>query len=903
MAEVAAHKLYGPAENKDGVQRNAILGRIFNEHSARTVLFQGPPGHGKTTLLQQARATSEELGHLSSWLTFDEADNDPGRFFLHIHALIAHVDQAARPGDPGGGRFADGQRIDSNPVDWFIKRLREIGRPVSLFFDEFQHLQEREILRFFREMMEFMPENVRIFIGSRTVPEIGFARLVANNLAFVFRTEDIRFSFEEASHFFALTGELNISREELEAIYAHTEGWPAALQLFRLVLVGPSVRHSLRNLGNFRPPELTEYLADHVLALQPPEIQDFLLRVSPLTKLSAALCEAVTGSKLSRETLLMLERSGLFVRRFDTAGNWFRMHSLFSSFLRERFQQTSPEAYTDVHRRALDWYHAQGMYEEAIHHAVAAKDHARAADVLDRWSSDLISAGQLLTVERWWQRLPFDEVRRRLDLAVKVTWAQTFLRRQQTLVSLLPVLEEGKRDPEGSGVTDPRIVRSMAAILVDDLPRSFETIRPVQVLDRNPQGFAAFELSAGANLQGYLYQVVGDFEAALKVLGYARLFSERVGAVFSLGYTHANTGMTLFLQGHLREAIDCFRGAIADPRNRLSDSIAAASLSSCYVQILYEANEIDLAETVFNEFHEIISKATLLDYLAAAYVSMVRIHDLRGRAEQARALLDEAEAIGYANSFPRLVRIVNWERVRRLLLAGDLGRAASIADGLADPSGVPPMPEGWIPFGEDAEGVAIGQIRLAVHTGQSQYALKKIAPELADARRTGRVRRQIRLGTLEAMAWAQQGEGCNAQRSLRRALKLAAQSGLVRTVLDEGEPAVRLLREHHEAAGRGRAMTAGEAALDGFVTRLLDCAGSKPDRAEEVQTFHPLEPLTRREIDILVFLGKGVSNKEMARRLFVSENTVKFHLKNAYSKLGVNSRTQAINVARKMSLL
>ena len=80
-------------------------------------------------------------------------------------------------------------------------------------------------------------------------------------------------------------------------------------------------------------------------------------------------------------------------------------------------------------------------------------------------------------------------------------------------------------------------------------------------------------------------------------------------------------------------------------------------------------------------------------------------------------------------------------------------------------------------------------------------------------------------------------------------------------------------------------------------------ASTMAAKADPMNRFQPLESLTQRETEILVFLANGVSNKEIAKRLFVSENTVKFHLKNVYSKLVVGSRLQAINAARRMGLV
>jgi LuxR family maltose regulon positive regulatory protein len=148
------------------------------------------------------------------------------------------------------------------------------------------------------------------------------------------------------------------------------------------------------------------------------------------------------------------------------------------------------------------------------------------------------------------------------------------------------------------------------------------------------------------------------------------------------------------------------------------------------------------------------------------------------------------------------------------------------------------------------------------------------------------------------------GAGNPARRSLRRALQLAEPGNYIRVFLDEGDALIPMLREEHATiASEG---TPESVALRDFAARLLEAAGQHTElnaRAPGDTGFQPLEPLTDREKQILVYLANGVSNKEMARRIFVSENTVKFHLKNIYSKLAVGSRLQAINAARQMGLI
>ncbi|NGY04508.1 LuxR C-terminal-related transcriptional regulator [Solimonas terrae] len=897
--EVFTHKFFTPISYPGAIQREELLARLFRAPPYGVVVVQAPAGHGKSTLLQQAKHHGEAQGAITAWLTLDEADNDMRRFAGHLQALVEGLgnDSPIAAGEEAGSPRATRRRLS----DWAASRLAQFDRAVHLYFDEFQALNNRAVLAVFRELLERLPDNVTLFIGTRALPEIGLARLVVNNQALVLRADDLRFSETEAERFFGQAQDLGVSREELDAIYRQTEGWPAALQLFRLSLPSPSVRGALLDPATHRPRQLAEYLADNVLGLQPPRIQQFLRQTSVLTRLSAGLCDEVTGWQDSQSILLFLERSGLFLRCLDSELSWFKYHTLFSSFLADQTRGEEPALLDTVHRRAADWFYAHGMHEDAIHHAIAARNYVFAVEIMNVWADRLIVDANLATVERWSDALPLDQIALHPELAVKIAWALVFLRRHHKLRPLLSILEKASEKH-----IDSSVVRSMLAMVVDDVPLAFSIVDTMQLRDQQPEGFRAFELSAAANLSGYRAMSSGDFDAEREALQLARSFGTRGDAAFSGGYSFAVHGISLIMQGRLNDALTHYRAGLAEQHLDLDKSFAAASLVACYIYALYECDELDLAESMFLQFHDLITDAVLLDFLALGYLAMARIQDARGRANRADEVLAEAEQLAHNAGWPRLLRIVAWERVRRALLAGEVERAQAIASRIPTQAEFE-LPDGWMIFSESIEGDAIGRIRLDLHGGRHEAALARISTEIAAAQRQRRQYRLLKLVVLEALAHHGRGSDNLARRSLRRAVQLAAPESFVRIFMDEGASLLPLLRDEH--ASLMRDIAAGDqslAPLQVFVSQLLSRSGQlvDADRTAPAQSgFQPLEPLTDRETEILVYLANGVSNKEMARRLFVSENTVKFHLKNIYSKLAVGSRLQAINAARQMALI
>ena len=884
LPEVQTHKLFAPRQHAGTIPRTAILERIFADEQRRVALLQGPAGHGKTTTLQQLKWESERRGCLTSWLTFDEADNDARRGFIHIYATILSL--GAAPGQPTG------EPRHRQRSDWMIEHLRRLERPVVLFFDEFQTLHEKPLLSFFRGLLERVPDNVRIFIGSRSMPAVGLSRLVVGNQALLLSADDLRFSPAEIARFFAGSAELAVSEAELSAIGTRTEGWPAALQLFRLALASPDVRRSLAMLETYRPRELTDYLVENVLSLQPAPVQDFLLRTALLHRLCAPLCDAVTGRNDSQEMLQLLERSGLFLRALDGEMRWFRYHGLFSSFLADHQRAVAPATAQGVHRQAARWHRANGLLEEAVHHFAECGDFSAAADAMDDWASTLTPEGLLMTVERGYDRLPFEQVCLRPGMMIKMAYALLFLRRRHKLAPLLARLRA-----DGAGAADARLVLAMAAICADDVAGAHAIIGPMRLEGHDPTAFAAFELGAGANLAAYCELAVGEFERAHEYLALARCYNDRGQASFSDGYTWGMLGIAKLLQGQLVAALEQFQLGLARHAMHLDGSFASAALVACSIWAHYEANQLDQVEALFAQYRDGIADAVLLDFLAVAYLPMARTHDARGRPARAEEVLDEAEAIGHANGWDRLVRMVQWERSRRFLVASDTDRAMALAARIAPPADW--HVRGWRVFSEDLGGETLARIRAAVHGGAPDAAARMLAAEFA--RHRDRVSLKIRLHVLDAVLQRRRGAQNAAQRSLRRALALAQQGGFVRPFLDEGEGVLQLLREAYQAI-MNQPGDAPAGAERGFVERILQAAGTDLTRPRGAVVAAPLEALTEREMAILAILASGGSNRDIGERLAVSENTVKFHLKNVYAKLAVANRLQAIIAAQHLGL-
>lgn len=894
------HKIAAPKAHRNAVEREQLLSRIFGADEARVTVFQGPAGHGKTSLMLQAQAECRRRGMLTGWISLDESDNDVSRFLGHVQEIVGALHAEANlgprpvPGEPRANELA-------KRTDWLATQLLETGQPVAVFFDDLHFVSSRLMLGFMREMLATAPEGIRWFLASRLVPEVGLPRLVVGDQALVIRAEELRFSRQETARFFASARDVAVSDAEVQAIYEETEGWPAAVQLYRLAIDIPSVRESLSRGGTHQVRELADYLADNVLARQEPRVQEFLLKTSILSRMSAPLCDALLAHADSQEILAGLERTGLFVRRVESDQRWFTYHALFSRFLQDHLRAAHPDIIGELHRRAADWHERQGNFEDALHHYSSAGDHGHAADVFETWADQLVPDGHMVTVDAWADRVPLEELEKRPGLVCKVVWAQAFLSRRRKIAPLLRLLRAIPLERSQNG--DPKVASAMVAIMEDDLAACFRLTTSTDPAEAPSSRFRAFELSAVNNARGYYLMGEGRFDDALRYLARGRTLSDGAGTTFTWAYSVGKTALTLLSQGQLQEALTQFRTGLSDPRMFVGESVSTACLACGLVATLYEANDLDAALAKFREYREIIQSAGIHDYLVIAYRAIARIHDLRGEPHEALAVLDDAENLSYAGQWPRAVRLIGWERVRRELIAGRPDRARIVAGRLDEEAA--PSDVHWVRISEESEDTVIGRARLAIHAGEAKAALQIITHSARDAVLHRRVQRQIKLHALAALAYRKQGNSNLAHRSVDLALALAAPGGYVRTFLDEGEEMGQLLLDHLRARSAASPTTlhAESAAL---LARLI---GGNPAEAQPVKgatatservaaPAASVEAFTEREKRILSMMANYMSNEQIAAAMFVTRDTVKYHLKNIYGKLGVRSRLDAIRAVR-----
>ncbi|MCW2249272.1 LuxR family maltose regulon positive regulatory protein [Azospirillum fermentarium] len=869
----------------DSVPRERVTKDILLS-SANVVALVAPPGFGKSTVMRQ---TFDAVGRTETpvaWLTLDERDNDFGRLLSYVHAAFAKViplDGIAEWPPPGAPlAFSALQGVALSLAD----AIARSPLPFTVFIDEFESLHSQEALQFISDLAASLTAGQRIVFGSRTMRMLPFTELILQGRAIRIDAERLRFDLEETSAFMANHGTLVLSGDQTSLLRDRTEGWPAGLRLATLALPGQESRADwLESLSGVSD-DIATYLAETVLTRQPGDLRRFLLHSSILEELSAQCCDDVLERTDSARLLDEISRANLFLSPVGTGSEWFRFHALFREFLCAELKKQDPAAILRLHQRAAVWHAAAGLHAQAIRHALLADDPTLAADLMTDCAMEFVQASQLETVANWTDRIPAEEVRRRPTLLRARAYAMIALHRFHDAREALTTLRQAAL-AVGQEVA-PEVDVQFA--LLCEWSGQHELTRSVisRVAGRIGPGDGVV-FGTSQNILAWLHILAGEFDEAQQLLGSAKAAYQKMRlGLWTFTFTLCFEGVIELVQGNLRDAFERYETAF-----RHASGAGLAVASAYLAEALYEMNETVRTGTLARVHLPLVRDVGNPDAIILGYRSAARTAFLDGRGEQAEALLTELGDIGDIREIPRLKAAAWIEKSRLALLAG----RHDVAERFLKLGG---RKEIWEPlrefrlFPHEIDDPQIAALRLKLVTGKAE----SIIPELELAARcagdSGRKWRQLRLRNLLAQAFAAAGYQPQAVTVMEKVLAECSKAGLVRVVADEPWYLTNVL----EDLARQPKNTCPT-----HLEQVAAACASLGYRADTDVRKRTAAMLTAKETEIMRLIAAGKSNKEIARLLYISENTVETHLRKINQKLDVHSRTQAVARLREFGLL
>jgi LuxR family maltose regulon positive regulatory protein len=810
-----------------------------------------PAGFGKTTLMSQ---WLRDIDMPVAWVSLDDGDNDPSRFWSYI---VSAFDRAY----PGLKQKLHSVKFQQGFEPFIATLLNVLGRlqaPLVLALDDFHLIRNSVIYQSLAYFIEHLPRHVCIYIASRT--ELGFpsARLESREMMFRVEAEELRFAEREGIDFYKDCMNLTLSDEDASLLVQRTEGWIAAMKLAALTIrKRDRVPVFVRNFSG-KDQSIEKYLLEEVFDLQDESVRAFLLDCSVLTRMSAPLCQAVSGRDDSRNLLEYLHRAHLFTIPLDEEHRWFRFHHLFAEFLEKQLDKADPQKASELRALAGGWCEQQELEEEAVDYYVAGGHYERAASLLERMTGRVVGVGWSRLCS-WLAAFPEPFLQQRPSLFMTYMHA-SLLGNGQEPTQQLQKAEQIYQEHSKSWTEEERqkylgslhLIRATSRIFEQDRLGAFQSFEAY--LESMPSTdsliYGMFDMPLQASALQLYQNARGQFGKSVAVPFFEKLLEIVADMdVWISALTHISYGELLYEWNNLAEAERHAQIGI-----RLAERLGLG------------------AEQAF----------------VSGWLLLVRLKAADGKREAALELLLETKRRFVERDIPAAMIFADAEIARMGLLSGDVQSGGK-----------------WLDRYELISTDAVSIIHLyeylfaaRVFTAAGRYEEARV---LCGRLLELSMREQMALKTTEillvqALLLEQSGQSEEAVLKLEEALCWAEPDECIRLFVDEGEPLRQMLltyirkrQSRHVRHIGGPSLRYVREVLNGFV---------REDASSEAAAAGLEAILTVQEQRVLKLMREGLSNREIAERLQIGYGTLKTHINHLYGKLQVNSRLEAIRRAK-----
>lgn len=891
--ELIETKTAPPPWMGDKIRRDALLARLDAALSIRLTLIHAPAGYGKTSLLYQWRQRHEDSSLLVAWLTLEKDDADPERFMHYVWLSVSAQGNGTKRRD-----------VAITPPDLparamlsaIVNHLARVSRPCVLIFDDVHRADSAAVTDAMKSLIRLAPGNCHFVIASRDCPKLDQSILAAEGHVREIRAEDLRFSESEAEALLTRNRTLALEREDIGRIYRRTEGWPIALRLTSLSLQrSADYKEWLMGLSG-SDSELAHYLSEQVFMGLSGEMQELALRTAVVENLTAdlvnALCDRHDGGLL----LERLAEQSVFLTPLAEDRRVYRYHQLIAEYLRGRLAAQDMGKYRMLHGIAARWFCRHGNIPQSVSHCIQAEDHALLASIIqDAGGWRLMQSGLQEVAVRALEALPPGMVAANPHLMLtRICRAIKRGELGEARADYNRLLADADQAEIASELrTEIEVVGDLLAEY-ENLPMTLEDLLAKEALLRTLRPGDHLVLGSASESLGAKYYESGHLERALEPTLVAREHYQARGLIYSDIFTRFHEARIRFAQGRLHEATDILAAARTTIENCFgARADLAANCAAFQAELLYEKDCLQESLALLEwSLPHMEQYDGWVDVYAAAYSTAARAAAATGQPDSAQEFLARGRRLARRRRLRQLELLLQLCELHLLVNQIPTGAGAEqlarsirldeLADAMATES-----PE----FRRVAVSAALCRAKLNLVSGRYEPALSELAGIRHWASQHGAGRLLVDVHILMACGLHRSGMAKESQSRFNEAVNVAMAQGFVRPFLDAQCFVETLVRE----------ATCDTRRPDRYRDRFLKDLARK--FASQPHTQGSAGGLSAAELAVLAYLCNGYSNKEIARLIGMSSDTVKYRLKSVFRKLGVAKRREAVNVAHERSLL
>ncbi len=881
--------------------REELLACLREGRAKKVTLLCSAPGTGKTTLLTMWRKSLLGQSQNVAWLTLYPDEANSRQLLNGIIAAIQHI-------YPNFGQNLSlamnaGNDLPEKMVVAIL--LNDIATDDKenyvLVIDQYESIvgsASEEILSY---IIENQPNNLHIVLSSNTTPAIPTVQLQLSSQLMNITTEDMLLNFTSTSIFLQEIAGLDVEENIFRAIYDKTEGWISGLTLISEKV--KRLNNIDQTIDNF--PENCDVLNnyfDELLNQYSQELIACLLDLSLFVNFSDPLIEYVFDSQSIYEKRNEIRDNNLFL---ITCRNSYRFIYPFMVYLRKKANHSSKKHLINLHRRASEWYVDNKYWKEAVEHFLELGDTDNAMEYIEHCAMQLVEQSDVNTLYIWLSRLGKDVGAHSTSLKLAEIWALSFLFKYEELDKLVVSIEQ-----DASNCSAEHNAQLMTAIdivhnAVHTLNDRFDEVSLLdEKLDSNKESLTPWLAGVAWNILSFTNIYSGNISKALQCQNKVALIASEKN-VFVKVYSDVLTGLIHFKKAEITEAEYFYQRALDLAENNIGRRSPAASVAIGYLaECLYEKNNYSDVIGLIADRLDLVDDTCTADTVIRSHVTLAKSFNLTGDICRSLDILNRGKQHAHQRGWDRLLAACLAEEISIYLKREDISNARQLLSELKE------LTSNQLSKGVETEielyyCIAKAQIDIVEGPGlTSVEPLLKIITKLDSLEwRYQTVPVMLLLVTIysecsdpeKAMGW------------LTRAMHIGVLGDLKRTFLDRGEYLYELIKQWLDVnkdsdTSRVEFEYAGQL-LFSFEKGIRENQENRVQQSlADVYKLSDLH-ISRKEHEVIILLSNGLSNKEIAKALSISPGTVKWHLKNIYSKLEVTSRTEAICEAKGFGLL